>query len=417
MLFTWSRLLPKYLATFVLFVGLASPTEPILSIHRAGRTEVFEESSLLNSSFDSMTISNVPIEQELGTETSENMMESANSTALDYSRFEATILALLSAGLVGMSGIFPLIILPKINGGLNKKDGSVQLQRLLSFAVGGLLGDVFLHLLPESWEQLNNNSGSHTHWPAVGNGLWVLIGLISFCLLEKLFPDDKPEKSDDLTVSEHTAINSCAETTCKQYSNGFNQNENNNLRQVNGTSNGHACHQTSKQNGSKNTKHYEANKEPISSTKIKTSGYLNLLANCVDNFTHGLAVGGSYLVSRRVGVLTTLAILLHEIPHEVGDFAILLRAGFDRWQAAKLQILTAAGGLLGAVVALLAESAKSAGDRVSWILPFTSGGFIYIALCTCVPDLLEEKSPRESCIQILNIILAIVIMHLVSYVG
>uniref|UniRef100_H2XQ36 Zinc transporter ZIP13 n=1 Tax=Ciona intestinalis TaxID=7719 RepID=H2XQ36_CIOIN len=312
-------------------------------------------------------------------------MKSANSTLLDYSRFEATVLALLSAGLVGMSGIFPLIILPKINGGLNKKDGSVQLQRLLSFAVGGLLGDVFLHLLPESWDQLNNNSesgGSHTHWPAVGNGLWVLIGLISFCLLEKLFPDDKPEMSDDLTVSEHTDVFA-----------------------------------TSKQNGSKNTKHYETNKERSSSTQIKTSGYLNLLANCVDNFTHGLAVGGSYLVSRRVGVLTTLAILLHEIPHEVGDFAILLRAGFDRWQAAKLQILTAAGGLLGAAVALLAESAKSAGDRVSWILPFTSGGFIYIALCTCVPDLLKEKSPRESCIQILYIILAIVTMHLVSYVG
>ena len=50
---------------------------------------------------------------------------------------------------------------------------------------------------------------------------------------------------------------------------------------------------------------------------IQTSGYLNLLANCIDNFTHGLAVGGSYLVSLRVGVLTTIAILLHEIPHEV----------------------------------------------------------------------------------------------------
>ena len=57
------------------------------------------------------------------------------------------------------------------------------------------------------------------------------------------------------------------------------------------------------------------------------TGYLNLMANGIDNFTHGLAVAGSFLVSTRVGLLTTTAILLHEIPHEVADFAILLRAG------------------------------------------------------------------------------------------
>lgn len=59
----------------------------------------------------------------------------------------------------------------------------------------------------------------------------------------------------------------------------------------------------------------------------QVTGYLNLLANGIDNFTHGLAVAGSFLVSTRVGLLTTAAILLHEIPHEVADFAILLRAG------------------------------------------------------------------------------------------
>ena len=57
------------------------------------------------------------------------------------------------------------------------------------------------------------------------------------------------------------------------------------------------------------------------------TGYLNLAANAVDNFTYGMAVGASFLVSNRVGLLTTVAILLHEIPHEVADFAILLRAG------------------------------------------------------------------------------------------
>lgn len=55
------------------------------------------------------------------------------------------------------------------------------------------------------------------------------------------------------------------------------------------------------------------------------SGYLNLMANSIDNFTHGLAIGGSFCISFKIGVLSTFAILVHEIPHEVGDFAILLK--------------------------------------------------------------------------------------------
>ena len=83
------------------------------------------------------------------------------------------------------------------------------------------------------------------------------------------------------------------------------------------------------------------------------TGYLNLLANCIDNFTHGLAVGGSFLVSFRLGALTTFAILIHEIPHEVGDFAILLKSGFNRWDAARAQLLTASGGIFGALIAVM----------------------------------------------------------------
>ena len=89
---------------------------------------------------------------------------------------------------------------------------------------------------------------------------------------------------------------------------------------------------------------------------IAISGYLNLFANVVDNFTHGLAIGGSYKSSVRLGHLTTLAIMLHEVPHEISDFAILLSAGFDRWGAAKAQILTASGSLLGMLVGFYGES-------------------------------------------------------------
>ncbi|XP_013401583.1 zinc transporter ZIP13-like [Lingula anatina] len=118
----------------------------------------------------------------------------------------------------------------------------------------------------------------------------------------------------------------------------------------------------------------------------------------------------------QVGLITTVAILVHEIPHEVGDFAILLRSGFDRWKAAKAQLLTASGGVVGAMTALLAESAETAGNSTAWILPFTSGGFIYIALVTVVPDLLEERHPWESLKQILCLIAGIGAMLTVTLV-
>lgn len=92
---------------------------------------------------------------------------------------------------------------------------------------------------------------------------------------------------------------------------------------------------------------------------FQISGYLNLVANTIDNFTHGLSLGGAFLVSPRLGVLTTFAILVHEIPHEVGDFAILLKSGFTRWHAAIFQILTAGGGLVGALCAIVFSGATN----------------------------------------------------------
>ena len=66
-------------------------------------------------------------------------------------------------------------------------------------------------------------------------------------------------------------------------------------------------------------------------SKKKITGYLNLLANCIDNFIHGLAVASSFLSSFRLGLTTVFAILVHEIPHEVGDFVILMNSGFSRY--------------------------------------------------------------------------------------
>ncbi|XP_041074721.1 zinc transporter ZIP13-like [Polyodon spathula] len=314
-------------------------------------------------------------------------------------RVDAWVCSLIGSVMVGLSGIFPLLVIPIEAGAVLKTEGGSQkLKQLLSFAIGGLLGDVFLHLLPEAWAYSCSSSGtvgSHSHQQHKSMGLWVIAGLLTFLVLEKMFPDREREEEDESP--------SCTEADAR-FHNGACAGQIITLKDKTRHSNGY-CNNSAKK--PKTMLHQ-------TTENIKTSGYLNLLANCIDNFTHGLAVGGSFLVSRKVGFLTTLAILLHEIPHEVGDFAILLRAGFDRWSAAKMQLSTAFGGVLGAGFALYAQSPKGAEGTTSWILPFTSGGFLYIALVNVVPDLLDETNLRQSVLQVLLMCSGIAVMVIMS---
>nr|XP_029132921.1 zinc transporter ZIP13 isoform X2 [Labrus bergylta] len=299
------------------------------------------------------------------------------------------LLSLVGSVAVGLSGIFPLLVIPiEAGAALKTEAGCQKLKQLLSFAIGGLLGDVFLHLLPEAWAS-GSSAGKQNHYKT--QGLWVIVGLLAFLLLEKLFPDqdsqEDPTSQSDLNFNTPTQTNAALSG-----------------KPVVTLRNGHHAESW------KSSKQQEQER----SEKIKTSGYLNLLANCIDNFTHGLAVAGSFLVSKKVGFLTTFAILLHEIPHEVGDFAILLRAGFDRWSAARMQLATALVGVLGACFALCAQSPQGTENATAWILPFTSGGFLYIALVNVVPDLLEESSLKHSLLQILLIFCGVAVMALLS---
>lgn len=114
--------------------------------------------------------------------------------------------------------------------------------------------------------------------------------------------------------------------------------------------------------------------------------------------------------------MTTLAIIIHEVPHEFGDFAILIKSGFSKWKAVQAQIVTAAVSMLGALVALLAESSDSVGTRTAWILPYSAGCFLYIAMSSILPDLQKEENPRESIKQLICIASGVVIMGLVNRV-
>lgn len=305
---------------------------------------------------------------------------------LGAERLDTWICSLLGSLMVGLSGVFPLLVIPLEMGTMLRSEaGARRLKQLLSFALGGLLGNVFLHLLPEAWAytcSASTGGEGQSLQQQQQLGLWVIAGFLTFLALEKMFLDSKEKEGTSQAPSKDPTTAAAAAAAL---------------------SGGHCLAQPAAEPGLRAVVR-----------SIKVSGYLNLLANTIDNFTHGLAVAASFLVSKKIGLLTTMAILLHEIPHEVGDFAILLRAGFDRWSAAKLQLSTALGGLLGACFAICTQSPKGVEETVAWILPFTSGGFLYIALVNVLPDLLEEDDPWHSLQQVLLLCTGIVVMVLFS---
>jgi zinc transporter 7 len=117
-------------------------------------------------------------------------------------------------------------------------------------------------------------------------------------------------------------------------------------------------------------------------------GYLNLVADFAHNFTDGLAIGASF-GSGKGSLATTLAVLCHEVPHEVGDVAILMRSGMPLGKALRVQMLTAVGAMIGTYVGLVAGDMPVVSKYISC---FIAGGFIYVATVNVIPSLFEEES-------------------------
>ena len=118
-------------------------------------------------------------------------------------------------------------------------------------------------------------------------------------------------------------------------------------------------------------------------------------------------------LTEQVGILTTIAIVFHEVPHEFADFAILMKSGISSWNAIKAQFLTASIGIFGTMFSLVCESYKIDGEHsiTTYILPFTAGGFLHIALTSILPELIKEDDPIESLKQMACIILGVLVMY------
>lgn len=145
---------------------------------------------------------------------------------------------------------------------------------------------------------------------------------------------------------------------------------------------------------------------------IHSFGYMNLLADALHNFIDGLVIGASYHVDLKIGFATTLAVMLHEIPHEVGNFGILLHSGFTKNRALFFNFLTALTAIVGGFCAWVLGSGTDGLD--SYLIPFTAGGFVYIAGSDLVPQLHLKTGMKSAAIQLVSISLGVGLMLLLK---
>ena len=151
---------------------------------------------------------------------------------------------------------------------------------------------------------------------------------------------------------------------------------------------------------------------PTSDDHPHTFAYVNLVGDAVHNFIDGLIIGGAYLSSVSLGVSTTVAVILHEIPQEIGDFGVLLYAGIKPRRALLFNLGCALTAVLGALTALYL------GGRVEgltgFLLPFAAGNFVYIAGSDLVPELLDQKDLVKGLSQFGLMALGVLLMYLVK---
>jgi len=128
----------------------------------------------------------------------------------------------------------------------------------------------------------------------------------------------------------------------------------------------------------------------------------NLVGDGLHNFVDGSIIAGSFLVSTELGIATTIAVVLHEIPQELGDFAILVRAGLKPRRALALNALSAVTAVIGAAATLLASSIVH--DLARLLVPATAGAFVYIASTDLFPELHKEPDARKSAVQLAGVL-------------
>jgi len=228
------------------------------------------------------------------------------------------------------------------------------LPHMVSFATGTLLGAAFLGLLPNA---MAGQKEADIHLIT----FTVLIGILVFFLLEKL------------VLWRHCHIQDC---------------------EIHGNDEEHEHHGHSHS--------YDPGQ--------RSAGLLVLIGDGVHNFVDGILIAAAFITDIHLGVVTALAVAAHEIPQELGDFAILLQSGFSGKKALFYNMLSTVTTVIGAVLAY--NSLESAQNVIPYVLAIAAASFIYIAVADLIPGLHKRTAPMESLQQFVLILCGVGMIYL-----
>ncbi|MGH7484994.1 MAG: ZIP family metal transporter [Terriglobales bacterium] len=141
---------------------------------------------------------------------------------------------------------------------------------------------------------------------------------------------------------------------------------------------------------------------------IHPLGHLSLMAHAMDNFTDGILIGATYLISIPAGIATTIAIVSHEIPMEFGGFGVLVKSGFTRWQAIFINFCSAIVATIGTLLVLY--FGQIIHKLPVYLTPIGAGTVLYICAVGLIPQLQQEKDRKRAALTILIMLAGVAVM-------
>lgn len=141
---------------------------------------------------------------------------------------------------------------------------------------------------------------------------------------------------------------------------------------------------------------------------VHTFGYMNIIGDALHNFIDGLVIAAAFISNFEVGIATTIAIIFHEIPQEIGDFGVLLHSGFKKSRAFLVNFITALTAVLGGIIGFVISFYVS--EFVPTLLPIAAGGFLYISASDLIPEIRKVVDVKKSVSTLLIFLVGIVLM-------
>ena len=260
----------------------------------------------------------------------------------------------------------------------------VRVPMLVSYAIGAMLGAVFLEILPEAIA-----AGSDPH----SMSATVLFGILLFFALEKL------------VIWRHCHGDHCEvhaphdESDCPE-----------------------SKHLSASQADATNTKFKPVTKkQPAITAKVShnhdhdhgRSGMMIMIGDTFHNFVDGVLIASAFMVDIKVGIVTSIAIIAHEIPQEIGDFLILLHSGYSKKQALIFNLVSTLATAVGGVIAYF--SLQNMQAIVPNILALAAASLLYVSVADLIPSLHKRTELRETVSQLILIALGVGSIALTSY--